>query len=254
MRSEGSAAGPGSRMMANNGDTKGLTAVVRRSLENYLERSAAELDERGAELAERQLEHDTQSAELEAAEKELTELRERVERLRPLCEEAERRFTRTVATVEERAARIAARTEELREQIIKVASAEAELRERERLHDQRSERLRAEQLRLADRERGLDDGDDWLFDQETARASEMLDRRERRVGEVEEILRDRATDLDAREAEVERREVKINAEIQLRWEEVDRRERELAELEARLVRKERELASFVAQLQGSLGQ
>lgn len=240
-------------MMANDGDTKGLTAVVRRSLENYLERSAAELDDRGAELAERQLTYDMQSAELEAAEKELSGLRARVERLRPLCEEAERRFARTVATIEERGARVAARTEEVREQIVKIASAEAELRERERLHEQRSERLRAENLRLSDRERGLDDGDDWLFDQEAARASEVLDRRERRVGEVEEILRDRATDLDAREAEVEQREVKVNAEIQLRWEEVDRRERELAELQARLALKERELASFVAQLQGSLG-
>ena len=109
-------------MMANDGDTKGLTAVVRRSLENYLERSAAELDERGTELAERQLAYDMQSAELETAEKDLTELRARVERLRPLCEEAERRFARAVATIEERASRVANRTEEVREQILKVAS------------------------------------------------------------------------------------------------------------------------------------
>ena len=61
---------------------------------------------------------------------------------------------------------------ELREQIVKVATAEAEVRERERLHDQRGERLRAEQLRLSDRERSLDDGDDWLFDEEKARANE----------------------------------------------------------------------------------
>ena len=47
--------------------------------------------------------------------------------------------------------------------------------------------------------------------------------------------------------------MKINAELQLRWEEVEQRRRELVEVETKLAHKERELASFVAQLQGSLG-
>ena len=133
-------------------------------------------------------------------------------------------------------ARAATRAEELREQIVKVATAEAEVRAG-RLHDQRSERLRAEQLRLSDRERSLDDGDDWLFDEEKARANERLERRERRVGEVEQILQERTADLEARESEIERREVKINAELQLRWEEVEQRRRELVEVETKLAHK-----------------
>ena len=147
-------------------------------------------------------------------------------------------------------ARAATCAEELREQIVKVATAEAEVRERERLHEQRSERLRAEQLSL-DRERSLT-ATTQFFDEEKARANERLERRERRVGEVEQILQERTADPEARESEIERRE-EINAELQLRWEEVEQRRRELAEVETKLAHKERELASFVAQLQGSLG-
>jgi flagellar motility protein MotE (MotC chaperone) len=46
--------------------------------------------------------------------------------------------------------------------------------------------------------------------------------------------------------------VRINVELQVRQDELDRRERELAELEETLARKERELRVYVAQIQGGL--
>ena len=119
----------------------------------------------GAELSERRVDLESQVEELEILEREIKERRERVEKLGPTYEKPAvsggRSFPRGA-----RGACGATRAEELREQIVKVATAEAEVREQERLHDQRGERLRAEQLRLSDRERSLDDGDDWLFDEE----------------------------------------------------------------------------------------
>jgi hypothetical protein len=58
--------------------------------------------------------------------------------------------------------------------------------------------------------------------------------------------------MGRREQELEAREVRIGVDLQVRQDELDGRERELAELEERLARKERELRAYVAQLQGGL--
>jgi len=72
------------------------------------------------------------------------------------------------------------------------------------------------------------------------------------VAETEQLARDRLEDLNCREQELEAREVKTGVDVQVRLDELERRERELVEMEQRLTRKERELAAYVAQLQGGL--
>jgi hypothetical protein len=46
--------------------------------------------------------------------------------------------------------------------------------------------------------------------------------------------------------------VKTGVDLQMRLDELERREREIVEMEQRLARKERELQAYVAQVQGGL--
>jgi hypothetical protein len=79
---------------------------------------------------------------------------------------------------------------------------------------------------------------------------EWLERRSNRLDAFEQELRRRALDLDVREAELEEKEARFEADVFLREDALESRERAVAELEDRLGRKETDLGSYVARVQG----
>jgi hypothetical protein len=74
----------------------------------------------------------------------------------------------------------------------------------------------------------------------------------KRAAEAEAALLERAQDLEQREAELDVREAEREADFELREDRLEHRENDLAQLEERLRRKERELAGYVGQLQDEL--
>jgi Skp family chaperone for outer membrane proteins len=87
---------------------------------------------------------------------------------------------------------------------------------------------------------------------ETLVSPQWLERRNKRLDALEQELKRRAADLDAREAELEQREAELEAEVFIRWEALEEREQRLAELDERLGRREHELSSYVARVQGGM--
>jgi uncharacterized protein (DUF3084 family) len=87
---------------------------------------------------------------------------------------------------------------------------------------------------------------------ETLVSPQWLERRNRRLDELEQDLRRRAAELDARETELEQREAEFEAEYFIRSEALEERERRLEELDRRLGRREHELGSYVARVQGGM--
>jgi Skp family chaperone for outer membrane proteins len=79
---------------------------------------------------------------------------------------------------------------------------------------------------------------------------EWLERRSNRLDAFEQELRKRALDLDVREAELEEKEARFEADVFLREDALESRERAVAEAEDRLGRKETDLGSYVARVQG----
>ena len=79
---------------------------------------------------------------------------------------------------------------------------------------------------------------------------EWLERRSNRLDAFEQELRRRALDLDVREAELEEKEARFEADVFLREDALESRERAVAEAEDRLGRKETDLGSYVARVQG----
>jgi uncharacterized protein (DUF3084 family) len=222
-------------------------------LERYLERSAAELDDRGAELTFRTNEIESELERLEAVETDLRERELKVAELGPVQERLDDALRRALSGLEERTLRLAEKAGELRERTTNIVETEAELTERERVAGYRRDRLRSEQKLLAERERELAEAEGEYASAETlAQQTRWLEHRENRVAETEQLARDRLEDLDRRERELESREVKIGVDFQVRLDELERHERELVELEQRLARKERELQAYVAQVQGGL--
>src|SRR5512133_346151 len=169
-RSKGRARGPSSPRKGGfsgprrfDTESMGLSEGLRHSLESYLKKSAAELDERGAEITFRENEVEYEIKRLETLENELRERAQRVETLGPAQAKADEGLRRSLATVEERALALAEKAGELRERTTKVVEAEAELTERERLAAYRRDRLRSEQKLLAERERELVDAEGDLI-------------------------------------------------------------------------------------------
>jgi DNA repair exonuclease SbcCD ATPase subunit len=242
-----------SGLKAFDTDCMGLSEGLRHSLESYLKKSAAELDERGAEITFRENEVEYELKRLETLENELLERAARVEELRPQQEKADEGLRRALGTVEERALTLAEKAGQLRERTTKLVEAEAELTERERLAAYRRDRLRSEQRLLAEREREIVDAEGDLLSAETAgQATRWIEHREKRLNDNETLIQERLEDVARREKELEAREVRTNVDLQVRQDELDRRERELVELEENLARKERELRVYVAQIQGGL--
>jgi len=87
---------------------------------------------------------------------------------------------------------------------------------------------------------------------ETLVSPQWLERRNRKLDTLEQELRHRAGDLDVREAELEQREAEFEAEAFIRSEALQEREDRLAELDQRLDRREHELGSYVARVQGGM--
>lgn len=85
---------------------------------------------------------------------------------------------------------------------------------------------------------------------ETLVSPQWLERRNRKLDTQEQELRRRAAELDLREAELEQREAEFEAESFIRSEALEEREQRLEELDQRLERREDELGSYVARLQG----
>jgi hypothetical protein len=79
---------------------------------------------------------------------------------------------------------------------------------------------------------------------------EWLERRSKRLDAFEQELRKRALDLDVREAELEEREARFEADVFLREDALELRERVVAEQEDRLGSRETDLSSYVARVQG----
>lgn len=81
-------------------------------------------------------------------------------------------------------------------------------------------------------------------------SSEWLERRSNRLDAFEQELRKRALDLDVREAELEEKEARFEADVFLREDALEFRERAVSDLEDRLGRKETDIGSYVARVQG----
>lgn len=109
------------------------------------------------------------------------------------------------ARADERAARLAGAERELAEREARVAAAESDLEQR------------------------MPELEESLGPALTAvESSESLDRRERRVGQLERTLRERGHELGERERDLESGRAVLEADLELREEEVERREDLLA--------------------------
>ena len=105
---------------------------------------------------------------------------------------------------------------------------------------------------LNERERELEERAAELeHDAITASDRIRLAQKRKRLRELEDELADRASALDERETELDSRESEFELGVAMREERFELKRAELAELEVALVRKERELKAYVAQLQGS---
>src|ERR687892_571713 len=130
-----------------------------------------------------------------------------------------------------------------------LAKSAAELDERERLFTEKSDRVRVEQRRLVERERELAQFQSELLGPESAVGTQWVARRDRSFAEAEDVLRRRSQALDEREKELEARQLHVGTELQLRRDELERRESAVEEIAARVERREAELSAYVAQLQ-----
>jgi hypothetical protein len=133
--------------------------------------------------------------------------------------------------------------------------------------DRRARELDASEAALADRARALDERERELAAREAelqhAHAVELdaadVERRRRRLAAQEEALSERTHEVRRIEQQVEEREralaereAHIQFELDAKEDELDGREQALAEHEQRLDRKQHELTTYVAQLQGRL--
>jgi hypothetical protein len=133
---------------------------------------------------------------------------------------------------DERAARLSVAVRELEEREARLAAAESDL-------EARAERVRELEETYGPTLAAVESG-------------ESLDRRERRVGQLEHTLRERGRELDERERDLESRRAVLEADLELREEEVERREDLLAVGEERLEARQRELGVYVSQIQSRL--
>jgi len=165
-------------------------------------------------------------------------------------------------------------TGELDRRTAELDEREQALANRARALDEREDSLAAQGRELAERERSalnhhaeLDGREQALADRETelaqVRAAEIdiadIERRRRRLAAQEEALTERTHEarrleqkLEEREAKLDEREAHIRLELDLNEDELEGREQAVTDHEERLVRKERELTTYVGQLQGRL--
>jgi len=113
--------------------------------------------------------------------------------------------------------------------------------------DAREERLRIEQAELAERARRLTEREAELGSSDELTASERI-----RLAQRRQSLEESEHDLDTREHELLQREAEFEADVSWREERMERWRAELSTMEDELDRRERDLADYVAQLQGAV--
>jgi chromosome segregation ATPase len=112
---------------------------------------------------------------------------------------------------------------------------------------EREQRLREEQAELEDRARRLSEREAELGSSDDLTASERI-----RLAQRRQHIEVSEQDLDARESELYEREAEFEADVLMREERMERWRAELAGLEVTLERRERDLATYVEQLQGAV--
>ena len=149
------------------------------------------------------------------------------------------------------------RLKELDARELELAAREAELHRNE-AGMRRAEEERSRLLEVEEREALLEARERELLKQEaalhateqTALASQdHLEKRRVRLDKIEASVAARLHEIDERESAITLREAQIEAEVDIRLDKVELRERALEDLESRLERKERDLASYVGTLQ-----
>src|SRR3954469_24736937 len=163
----------------------GLSEGLRHSLERYLERSAADLDDRGAELTFRTNEVESELGRLEALEADLRQREQRVSELGPVQERLDEGLRRALTALDERALRLAEKAGELRERTTNIVATEADLHERERVAAYERVRLRSEQRLLAEQDRELTEAEgEYASAESLAQQTRWLEHREKRITET----------------------------------------------------------------------
>lgn len=153
--------------------------------------------------------------------------------------------------VEARGAELAEKAEALRRRSADLSAAEEEILERERTLAERAERAREAERRLAQAEKDVREAK--AAAPAEGIAPEWLDRWAERLSEDDKALREKSRSVEERDAELRQREARLVADAELRLLGVERRERELAELETRLADRARELEDYVVQVQRRIG-
>jgi chromosome segregation ATPase len=236
-----------------------LGADSDRSDPDEIDRLLAELARSDDQIADTQREVREQGQEIAL-------LREQV-----ATQEADRleldRFVRELELLRERedersrlTSELAAGAQELSEREEAVARREEDVRAREAAAQQiedfkaRREDVEALAALLERRESALREREAEAANAETfaESARSHAESQERRLSHAEETVRDRLTDLDTREAELDERFARLEADTQAREDRLANEESRLRVLDERLTQKESELAAYVGQVQGML--
>jgi DNA repair exonuclease SbcCD ATPase subunit len=113
---------------------------------------------------------------------------------------------------------------------------------------EREERLRAEQEELEERARKLSEREAELGASDDLTASERI-----RLAQRRQTIELSEHELEEREQALLNREAEFEADVMLREERVERWRTQLTALQEQLERRERQLAEYVDQLQGAVG-
>jgi DNA repair exonuclease SbcCD ATPase subunit len=113
---------------------------------------------------------------------------------------------------------------------------------------EREDRLRIEQSELEERARKLSEREAELGASDDLTASERI-----RLAQRRQTIELTEQELEEREHELLTREAEFEADVMLREERVERWRSQLTALQEQLERRERELAEYVDQLQGAVG-
>jgi uncharacterized protein (DUF3084 family) len=140
---------------------------------------------------------------------------------------------------------------------LELAAKEAELHREEsaaiRANEDRARLVEVEQKAalLDAREREVVKREAELSASEQLAASnhEHVEKRRSRVDKIETSMNARLKEIEERESAVMLREAQIEADVDIRLDKLEKKEQELADLEARLERRERDLAVYVGNLQ-----
>src|SRR5262249_49522388 len=171
--------------------------------------------------------------------------------------EEEQKLRESMAGRGEAEEHLVARLRELDSRELELAAKEAEHHRAEsaaiRANEDRARLVEGEQKAalLEGRERELVKREAELNASEQLAASnhEHVEKRRTRVDKIETSMNSRLKEIEERENAVMVREAQIEADVDIRLDKLERKEQELTDLEARLARRERDLAVYVGNLQ-----